>query len=267
MKCLNPILVKWRDKNPMLVEENNGYTEKETLVPCRKCNECQRKYSLEWVRRILHEYEINGYIGCFVTLTYDPELEPIHGVSKDAMQLFFKRLRKNLNGRPIKYYCCGEYGEMNGHAHYHAIIINISPREKPIIEKSWGQGIVDSKSINYASAKYVVDYMNKNIPEDIINGRNPCFTLKSKGVGLKWFIKYMNEIIDDKCITDKGHKVSIPRYYLRKLKDNTIENGNLYYTILTEKDEQLNENWNYYVNQYKDVIQHNENIKAKNRLK
>lgn len=266
MKCLHPIIIKYRPKKPVLIEENNFYEEKIINVPCRKCPECQRKYSLEWVRRFLHEYETSNYNGSFITLTF--EQEPLFGVSKNDLQKFFKRLRKNT-GRYIKYYACGEYGEKNGRAHYHALLIGVKPSEKEtILYPSWKFGIIDAKPIQYGSAKYVVDYMNKIIPDEIIDGRNKPFTLKSKGIGLNWFKKYLNEIIDDKCITDKGHKVSIPRYYLKKLKDGTIDNGKLYYEIITSNDEIKEEDFtDYNDDNYKYVVQHNVNISSLRKLK
>lgn len=59
----------------------------------------------------------------FITLTYNNENLPKDGsISKKALQNFFKRYRKRFPKNTIRYFACGEYGDLNGRPHYHAIL-------------------------------------------------------------------------------------------------------------------------------------------------
>ena len=83
-------------------------------VPCGKCRGCRIARCREWATRLLHE---NAYHedAIFITLTYDNDHLPAdEAVSKNELQRFFKRLRKRLGDRLIRYYASGEYGETFG---------------------------------------------------------------------------------------------------------------------------------------------------------
>ena len=61
--------------------------------------------------RLLHELEYWDK-ATFITLTYAPEHLPEKSSLKpDDLQKFWKRLRKELKDKKIKYFACGEYGE------------------------------------------------------------------------------------------------------------------------------------------------------------
>ena len=81
------------------------------VVPCGKCMACRVKRTMEWSVRILDEasyYKTNT----FLTLTYNDENLPKDGsLSKEEVQKYLKRLRERLDGREIKFYAAGEYGE------------------------------------------------------------------------------------------------------------------------------------------------------------
>lgn len=279
--CAHPIIIK-KDNTKGKKDDTNlhqykwegTWNQDHMLVPCRKCGVCKEKISKEWVQRILHEYESSGYKGYFVTLTYEDIFEPIKGVSKEEMTLFLKRLRKNLK-KSIKYFLCGEYGEDKGRAHYHALIFNVcGEKDKEIIQKSWGYGIADIRPIFHARARYVVDYMDKTQEEELIAKRNQPFHMKSKGLGKNWFINNINEI-QESGMTDNGIPIGIPRYYMKKLEDETIENGKIIKEYLMEPYEEEkkqltllqreDERWEQYTNKekYKHILQMEANIRAK----
>lgn len=148
------------------------------LVPCRGCLQCRIKHSKEWAIRCVHEaqsHEANS----FITLTFD---EPTLGerpvptsLRRADYQLFLKRLRKQLPGVRLKYYFAGEYGELNGRPHYHAIIFGWDFPDKyhwqtkngekyyrsPLLEKVWPYGNSVIGNCTFESAAYVARYCMK----------------------------------------------------------------------------------------------------------
>ena len=68
---------------------------------------CRKARAAEWSVRLMHELD-SWSSGVFVTLTYNTEHLPDSGsLSKRDLQLYFKRLRRSLGDRRIKYYACG----------------------------------------------------------------------------------------------------------------------------------------------------------------
>ena len=145
------------------------------LVPCGRCLACRISKRREWSLRMLHE--LADYDDAmFLTLTYnDDNLPPNGSLVKADLQKFFKRLRKRLDvdGRKIRYFACGEYGEQTQRPHYHAIIFGLSLRDedKQLVVDSWDKmswhvpqikkkafGMVEPDSI-----AYVAQYIDKNI--------------------------------------------------------------------------------------------------------
>jgi len=62
---------------------------------------------------------------CFITLTYSDENLPANGsISVVEIQNFFKRLIDSLDGKKIRRFCCGEYGDETLRPHYHCLIFN-----------------------------------------------------------------------------------------------------------------------------------------------
>ena len=107
----------------------NEKKEDSLTLPCGHCRACRIARSREWYVRLYHEL-LYHEDAVFVTLTYDEEHLPNNqSINKNAIQLWMKRLRKEIAPRRIKYYAIGEYGEQTKRPHYHAIIYNISKRE------------------------------------------------------------------------------------------------------------------------------------------
>jgi len=89
-------------------------------VPCGKCTQCRIRRSSEWGIRVVHEMAYWHHT-CFVRLSYNDEhLPKDEAVSKDELKQFLRRLRKRTGA--LKYLACGEYGETDARAHYHAIL-------------------------------------------------------------------------------------------------------------------------------------------------
>lgn len=136
---------------------------------CGSCHACRINYTSMWTLRCL--YELGSWKeAAFLTLTYDDEHLPIdNGLQPRDLQLFWKRLRKEMikagkvetyiddDGkiitRPkIKYYACGEYGDRqqiyrspgatkpHGRPHYHAIVFGLdaySKEDRQLVINAW----------------------------------------------------------------------------------------------------------------------------------
>lgn len=108
--CINPSYV-WMKRGPKWEKQP---------VPCRQCWRCKKNRIDDYAGRALCEAATSDLV-CTVTLTYAPRddladkvLHPSH------FQLFIKRLRRA--GHKVRYLVAGEYGELKGRAHFHAIL-------------------------------------------------------------------------------------------------------------------------------------------------
>lgn len=102
----------------------------------------------------------------FFTLTYSEEHIPENrSLDKRELQLFFKRLRKNT-GMELRYYACGEYGDLHFRPHYHGIIYGmpycINAWED--IARAWQyRGWIDVKPCNANRIEYTAGYVAKKL--------------------------------------------------------------------------------------------------------
>lgn len=158
-------------------------------MPCR----IQRRDA--WTLRI--ELEARQYpFNVFVTLTYSKFFKPDNGVSKRALQLYFKRLRKSL-GFPMRYFAVGEYGEKKGRPHYHFIGFGLDLPDEQKIKHAWTYlfkneknsirlpiGIVDVKPMLPGAAAYLASYTVKMLTTGkkvtMLDSVNPEFALMSR---------------------------------------------------------------------------------------
>ena len=219
-------------------------------------------------------------------------------VKKD-LQLFFKRLRKNLNGRSIKYFACGEYGDEKQRPHYHAIIfgVGLNNEDKLIVMSSWNKcdwhnkrirdnsfGLVEPESIRYV-CQYIDKKFTGELEQEVYtdSGRETPFRLLSQGIGAQYAYDNVNQIINLGYITHKGTKNSIPRYYIKKLELDVDElNKNAYYNecetnaefcgihiTLSDAENSLNSDLIQSIRegQMRQRKQHDKNIKAKISMK
>lgn len=199
--------------------------------PCGRCMPCRINRVREWAIRMLHEYESFHGKALFITLTYAPEFLPENStLVKSDLQKFFKRLRKNLHGRFIKYFACGEYGT-KGRPHYHAIIFGIDRADVKIVKKCWtyqadflwckGKSYDD---VNQKTCSYVAGYIQKKlygkVPNSVYSttGRIPPFQLQSQGIGYQYFIANFDRLMSIHGCPWRGKVAPLPRYYKKKLK-------------------------------------------------
>lgn len=218
MKCLNPI--KLYNAGGEVVE-----------VPCGHCINCKKERSKEWAFRLMCEYK-EWNCAVYVTLTFDssfltlvPDAPPpfYATISPRDITLFMKRLRKNLGGRKIKYYACGEYGGETYRPHYHLILFGVDFSDTPVIEKSWSQGFVKVEEVNIATVSYVAGYVQKKLYTkdsypDLIY---PPFSRMSKNLGAKYFIDNASKIMRN-GITFQGYNIKVPRYFYKLIERGKI---------------------------------------------
>lgn len=220
-------------------------------IPCGKCIGCRLEKARQWAVRCVHEAQMYPE-NSFITLTYNNEnLPKDRNIQKRDLQLFFKRLRKALSPKEIRYYACGEYGDKMGRPHYHACLFNHDFEDKimlrtgkvkpsglskfkptrnhalytsPVLEKIWKKGFVTIGELTFDSAGYVARYVTKKITgppaAEHYQGRTPEFALMSRmpGIGKPWLDKYFTDVYPKDFFTLNGVKNKPPRYYDDLLK-------------------------------------------------
>lgn len=236
---------------------------KDMFVDCGKCYGCKKKKSSEWSIRLQCELTTNPK-ALFCTFTYDNDHLLSVNLDKSDYQNFMKRLRFNLDGRPIKYYAVGEYGEQSFRKHFHAIIFGIFYEDTQIINDSWQNGIVDIAPVEIGSINYTVGYIQKKLDlsdDYYINlGFTPTFSLMSRGIGLEFVLKNYDYLRQRKYIQIGKNKYPLPRYFrnILGLTINDKEYDDYVKKITAEKNRELQD-------QYKTVpLSENEIVARKN---
>lgn len=250
MPCFSP-LVAWRMKNPdgksrvffslpPGVHVSNAFEQ--IKLPCGRCIGCRLERSRQWAMRCVMEAK-NHSENCFITLTYDDNhLPPDQSLLPADLQKFFKRLRKFLGDKKIRYFACGEYGERGNRPHYHAIIFGhnfedrirtINPLSQtpvgysPALSKLWTFGYSSVGDMTFESAAYVARYCVKKYygkPADVAahyGKRKPEFVVMSRkpGIASEWFDKFgLTDVYPaDNCLS-RGKLCKPPRYFDKLLE-------------------------------------------------
>ncbi len=115
------------------LEDIPSYANYEVMeVPCGKCIQCRLDYAQDWAIRCTHEASLYKH-NYFLTLTYDDDhltmgLLNNPTLVKEEFQKFMKRLRERLRKEfkhvGVRFFGCGEYGDINLRPHYHIILFN-----------------------------------------------------------------------------------------------------------------------------------------------
>ncbi|AYQ58215.1 putative VP4 [Microviridae sp.] len=180
---------------------------------CGQCMPCRINRRRVWAHRIMMETKCHGS-SAFVTLTYDqfhlPAVNANVGrgtgsVRRDHVQLWMKRLRRQLEPLRIRFYCVGEYGAVTERPHYHVILFGFQAcargRTKRFdgrvdwmnccewcrrIGQSWRMGDIELGEVNAQSSNYAAEYCLKKMtaPDDPrLLGRKPEFRSGSIAIG------------------------------------------------------------------------------------
>lgn len=189
---------------------------------CGKCEGCLKEHSRQWAVRCLHEskcHEANS----FVTLTYEVNPEVL---DYEDFRLFLRRVRRSA---PVRYFAAGEFGELRGRPHWHALLFGrgfqdlvswgTGPGGSTLyrsaeLEKLWPHGFSSVGDVTFASASYVARYVLKKY------SGAPGFARMSRmpGIGSAWFDRYQSDFERGKVVVD-GVESNAPRFYMRKLKE------------------------------------------------
>lgn len=179
----------------------------------------------------------------FVTLTYDDEhLPEDQGLHVEDFQKFAKRLRKSRPGERIRYFHCGEYGEVGQRPHYHALLFNCDFEDRypwrsdtyrsAELERLWTLGHSEFGNVTFESAAYVARYSLKKLTgQEAIEGYKrfhlrtgeevtvaPEYATMSLGVGASWLEQYADEVYPLDRVVSRGREAKPPRYYDKRLE-------------------------------------------------
>lgn len=257
-----------------------GSSYEPVIIPCGKCMLCTRRYRMHWVLRCMHEARFYDQM-CYITLTVDDDhinqVFPPSSVSSmvdghhwnslrhKPFQDFMKRLRRRLDygvplhsivdgkpffskycgeGKPLRYFMCGEYGDTTHRPHYHAIVYGFYPPDSrplrnglftsDLLSSVWPFGFHTVAKVEPACVSYVAGYVDKKMDESrnvwMVEGVAPeyvamsrgCSKLGTGGIGKSFFDLYWRELYPlnddgtfarDYALTVDGAKVKMPRYY------------------------------------------------------
>ena len=129
----DPVTGSW----PTVFNVREGYIDMPVQVPCGQCIGCRLERSRQWAIRCLHESSLHSD-NCFLTLTYDNGHLPVDGsLNKRDICLFLKRFRKRC-GSGIRFFQCGEYGELYQRPHHHMIVFGYDFPDKKLFSVSHG---------------------------------------------------------------------------------------------------------------------------------
>lgn len=231
----------------------------EMQLPCGQCSGCRLERSRQWAIRCVHESRLYDH-NCFITLTFNDDFLMSRPnpwtVDVRDYQLFMKRLRKKFSGLspvcvddkiiyPIRFFHCGEYGELFMRPHYHACLFNFDFRDKihyktvngyPLytsksLEELWPYGFSTIGSLTFHSAAYTARYIMKKVTGsasydhynkvDPVTGevltRNPEYVTMSRrsGIGKSWIDKYLSDVYvnGEDSVLMNGKRIRPPKYY------------------------------------------------------
>lgn len=173
--------------------------------PCNDCEPCRINRRRVWVNRLLLE-RMNHSEACFVTLTYGPKSIPPDGtLVPDHMSSFLKLLRSRISPRKLRFYGCGEYGDLSERPHYHLILFGVGMMEDQSVAACWSKGFVKVGEATPESMQYVAGYVVKKLlkrGDPNLGGRYPEFSRMSLKPGIGAFaVKHISYELTD---TDAG---------------------------------------------------------------
>lgn len=255
MACYKPLQAYQMPTGEVVFNDKGGGRPIE--LPCGRCIGCRLERSRQWAMRCVHEASLHSD-NCFITLTYSPENLPADGsLVKSDFQKFMKRLRKAIHPHKVRYYHCGEYGDVNNRPHYHAILFGYNFSDwvylfksssgsdiytSPFLEKVWGLGFVTLGHVTFDSAAYVARYVMKKINGPMADKVDESTGLKhyerfhsqtgeicevlpeystmstNPGIGRDWIAKYTLDCYPKDFTVVRGVKMKPPRYYDKYLE-------------------------------------------------
>lgn len=249
MPCYFPIDAFRAVAGGIVFSRKGAYLDLPLKIPCQQCIGCKLEKSRQWALRCTHEAQLHSE-NSFITLTYNKEHLPqlnnntntISTLNLRHFQLFMKRLRKKYPFKSIRFFHCGEYGDLNNRPHYHALLFGHDFDDKKhykthndqkyysseILDQLWSDPITKSNmgfsvigDLTFDSAAYVARYCLKKITgsnaDDYYQGRVPEYATMSRrpGIGQGWLKKFKTDVYPSGFVVHDGRKMSPPKYYDR----------------------------------------------------
>lgn len=185
----------------------------------------------------------------FVTLTYsDENLPPDGSLVPRHVQLFLKKVRKEIQPARLRFFCVGEYGDRTQRPHYHVTLFGYPPCDRgrtdhrkesccpncDRIHRCWNLGGVDLGQLTPESAAYCAGYVTKKLTNgkdeyvrEQLGGRYPEFARMSNrpGIGADFMHEVASSLMEhdlEKTLLDvplalsHGRRVLPLGKYLRK---------------------------------------------------
>ena len=210
MRCVSPIMLK------------SGQ-----VVPCGRCYACQLNRRTSWAFRLAVENN-DSVLSRFVTLTYDDDNLPLNDFGNptlcfDDVRKYFHTLRSHFPKGSIRYYGCGEYGDITLRPHYHFLVFVKGFYDYSCfsywLSKCWHNGSnVSVSTVSDARINYVTKYMMKsglqNDDYDAMQIVKPR-SFMSQGIGSS-YLKYkdmFHPLHNTFVYNNSGRKIALPRYY------------------------------------------------------
>jgi len=208
---------------------------------------CRIERSRQWAVRCKHEASMHDE-NCFITLTFDDAHLPFRGsLSYEPFQRFLKRLRKSVAPCQVRFFMCGEYGEVTFRPHFHALLFGFDFPDKRLRQKRgkyrvyesemlsrlWPFGRHEIGDMSFESAQYVAKYCTKkeygkdDDPRVIAKyGRvdpdtGEFYMLEREfsqcslkpGIGATWYAKFASDVNNFDVVVVNGQPSKPPRYY------------------------------------------------------
>nr|WAE43321.1 MAG: replication initiator protein [Microviridae sp.] len=265
MPCYHPMIAyrsrtgPLKGKWPIVFNVKDGYADKPVTIPCGKCIGCRLERSRQWAVRCVQEASMHK-CNSFITLTYANDNVNDNGVTslvKNDFTLFMKRFRAMLwehHKARVRFFHCGEYGELLFRPHHHSCIFGWDFPDKvlfsvrdgvrlyrsPFLESLWTFGFSTVGDVTFESAAYVARYVCKKVTGDgadsHYNGRVPEYVTMSRrpGIGKKWLDKFSGDVYTkDMVVVRRGLICKPPKYYdkmydqfnpiaMRRVKDRRL---------------------------------------------
>lgn len=244
----SPIKVKMIGDQPVLSDP--------IPIPCGKCSACLMDFAAELSTRAVLEAQ-EWQHSYFLTLTYSPWCLPISKFTGEAVLIkeelinFFKRLRNYFDFREL---ACGEYGDVTGRPHYHAIIftdfkleddqIGINVFRSKVIAKCWKFGLHEISVADAGCMSYVAGYVLKKCQQLADDDPHKPFRLVSRRPGLGFNYMLRHDVLSDGCVYgDFGKDVKtrkVPSSFLAKLEKSDPDRVKSFKESRKESGERFN---------------------------
>lgn len=207
---------------------------------------------------------------CFITLTYDDEHLPLDlSLKPRDLQLFVKRLRRQVEPSTFRFYAVGEYGEENHRPHYHAGLFGFPGCQHgrsryrlgvanccywcDMVRDTWGRGYIDVGNLEPDSAQYLAGYVTKKMTsksDPRLNGRHPEYARMSlrPGVGAEAMLQVASVLLqygqDDAAdvplaLAHGRKELPLGRYLRRKLREAMGKDGKISQEAMDQLSEQM----------------------------